>query len=116
MASAPDIPLSNAPLEIRWKIYEELFGRATHLFLHDDKLHVLPCQGTDDVSHRVPRDDANMSDIDDPIWTDTFWIRRVESSWGCHWQCEEKYFDGVENPVQAVHTPLLPLLLSSKAM
>lgn len=116
MASATDISLFNAPLEIRWKIYEELFGRATHLFLHDGKLHVMPCQGTDDVSHRVPRDDANMSDTDDSIWTDPIWIRRVESSWGCHWQCEETYLDGVQRPQQAAHMSLLPVLLSSKTM
>ncbi|KAF4413486.1 hypothetical protein CFRS1_v009336 [Colletotrichum fructicola] len=52
-----------------------------------------------------------MCKFDDPVW-----IRRVESSWGCHWKCEEIYLNGAEGDDRISHMPLLSLLLTSKTM
>ncbi|KAF4831605.1 hypothetical protein CGCTS75_v005098 [Colletotrichum tropicale] len=68
----------------------------------------MECQGADDSSHRFI--------ADGPEFENPRWVRRVDSSWGCHWRCEERYLDGVEGQASAIHMPLLPLLLSSKAL
>ncbi|KAK2773105.1 hypothetical protein CKAH01_13649 [Colletotrichum kahawae] len=101
-------PLLALPLEVRYQIYRTLWGTATHLFLLDGDLQIMECQGADDSSHRYPADET---EYENPRW-----IRRVDSTWGCHWRCEERYLDGAEGRATAIHMPLLPLLLSSKAL
>ncbi|KAK1851208.1 hypothetical protein CCHR01_06143 [Colletotrichum chrysophilum] len=110
MTQAHGSLLFAAPLEIRHRIYQQLLGAETHVFLDKGHLQMVPCQGTDDVSHRMPKWDK-MCKFDDPVW-----IRRVESSWGCHWKCEEIYLNGAEGDDRISHMPLLSLLLTSKTM
>uniref|UniRef100_L2FZF4 DUF7730 domain-containing protein n=2 Tax=Colletotrichum fructicola (strain Nara gc5) TaxID=1213859 RepID=L2FZF4_COLFN len=104
-SEAPKSPLFDLPLEVRHHIYRTLWGTATHLFLLDGDLQIMECQGADDSS-RYP--------ADEPEYENPKWIRRVDSTWGCHWRCEERYLDGAEGQATAIHMSLLPLLLSSK--
>lgn len=107
ISEAPKSPLFDLPLEIRHHIYRTLWGTATHLFFIDGDSQIMECQGADDSS-RYP--------ADEPEYKNPRWIRRVDSTWGCHWRCEERYLDGAEGQATPIHMPLLPLLLSSKGL
>ncbi|KAL3291008.1 hypothetical protein RB213_002661 [Colletotrichum asianum] len=108
ISEAPEPPLFDLPLEVRQNIYRTLCGTETHLFLLDGDLQIMECQGADDSSHRFI--------AAEPEYQNPRWARRVDSSWGCHWRCEERYLDGAEGQATAIHMPLLPLLLSSKRL
>ncbi|KAJ0336170.1 hypothetical protein COL922a_008266 [Colletotrichum nupharicola] len=108
ISEAPKSPLFGLPLEARHHIYRALCGTETHMFLLDGDLQILEFQGADDSSYRFI--------AAEPEYQNPRWARRVDSSWGCHWRCEERYLDGAKGQASATHTPLLPLLLSSKAL
>ncbi|EQB45296.1 hypothetical protein CGLO_15846 [Colletotrichum gloeosporioides Cg-14] len=67
----------------------------------------MECQGADDSSRYL---------TDKPEYENPRWIRRVDSTWGCHWRCEERYLDGLEGQATPIHMLLLPFLLSSKGL
>jgi hypothetical protein len=80
----------SAPLEIRDAIYGYLMPRGVHAYLRQGIFHVFAC-----VEPYV--DDGEISDDQDEetnvgalrYLSDPTWVRRLQSSWGPHWRCEE---------------------------
>ncbi|KAK0111137.1 hypothetical protein ONS95_001513 [Cadophora gregata] len=79
--------LLSALLEVRQAIYSHL-DRHVHAFLSEGKLRMLICLEPNLGDHEhagterlVPGDHARS--------TDPQWARRLGSSWGPHWECEE---------------------------
>ena len=78
--------LLSVPAEIRGEIYAHIFQGQTHAFMSQGRLHLSVCLrpslGDDCHDGRERRTMAERS-------LDTRWARRLQSSWGSHWECEE---------------------------
>ncbi|RYO91860.1 hypothetical protein DL762_001940 [Monosporascus cannonballus] len=74
------------PIEIRQAIYAHIIPSAVHLFLQqEDKVAVSACIGP-----CPERDLSGMERRSTGDWrTDAIMARRLRSSWGPHWKCEE---------------------------
>ncbi|KAH8205532.1 hypothetical protein TruAng_000238 [Truncatella angustata] len=75
------------PNETRREIYRQFFHHDVHVYLHQDHIRLSLC-----VQERLRNRElesyisqyANRSKADTAMWT-----RRIASSWGEHWKCEE---------------------------
>lgn len=96
--------------EIRQQIYGDLYPDGVHFLLVDGVPRLTRCEGADDDSDRRPGGNAG--------YFDPLWARRVESSWGCHWRCEEAYLNMKEGQVTGSHqdAPAIPELLACKRL
>ncbi|KAB5584815.1 hypothetical protein GE09DRAFT_4862 [Coniochaeta sp. 2T2.1] len=90
MANQQQSPLFSLPLEIREAIYAYVFPNdiAVHVSLKQGSVAITRClapvsRGFLDGSERFPED--VLGDIP----RKAIWMRRVQSSWGPHWKCEE---------------------------
>ncbi|KAF6813108.1 hypothetical protein CSOJ01_04794 [Colletotrichum sojae] len=72
--------------ETRQQIYGYLYPHGFHFVLVNGVPRLTPCEGPDDDSDRRPND--SEAGYLCPLWT-----QRVNSSWGCHWRCEEAYLN-----------------------
>ncbi|RYP67238.1 hypothetical protein DL769_005815 [Monosporascus sp. CRB-8-3] len=73
------------PIEIRQAIYAHIIPSAVHLFLQQDKVAVSAC-----IEPCPERDLSGMERRSTGDWrTDAIMARRLRSSWGPHWKCEE---------------------------
>ncbi|KAH7253435.1 hypothetical protein B0J15DRAFT_560777 [Fusarium solani] len=88
-----------APAEIRHIIYEHLLPHGIHVFRQGAGLCCSACVGAsgddEDGSERQTTGDS---------MSDTVWARRLASSWGPHWLCEELALsmDKAQRPVSRV--------------
>jgi hypothetical protein len=78
-----------SPTEIRHAIYAHIIPDGVHLLLCDNTFRLLPCvqranDGDPDCDSRKSHDD-----VPDSNTLDTLYPRRLQSSWGEHWRCEE---------------------------
>jgi hypothetical protein len=81
-----------APIEIRRAIYVYLIPNGVHVFFRQGKIHLSVCvepspAGDHDGSDRKTTG-SDRQTLDD-WFSDTMWARRLQSSWGPHWKCEE---------------------------
>ncbi|KAF6833841.1 hypothetical protein CPLU01_05291 [Colletotrichum plurivorum] len=72
--------------ETRQQIYGYLYPHGFHFVLVNGVPRLTPCEGADDDSDRRPSN--SEAGYLCPLWT-----QRVNSSWGCHWRCEEAYLN-----------------------
>lgn len=85
------IPFFRLPLEIRRAVYSHLINAAGfHIVPNASKEgrpRLLPCLGPDLYAHSDGMDRRSGAgyNIRDPVW-----IRRLASTWGPHWRCEEE--------------------------
>ncbi|OIW26320.1 hypothetical protein CONLIGDRAFT_683309 [Coniochaeta ligniaria NRRL 30616] len=86
--------LFRLPLEVRYAIYGYLVPNAIHVFVRQGKLALSPCgepEVSGDMRHlgyeRKPVEDQSISCARS---REDIWVRRLQSSWGPHWQCEEE--------------------------
>ncbi|KAI0415300.1 hypothetical protein F5X98DRAFT_347035 [Xylaria grammica] len=85
--------LLSVPIEIRRAIYANAVPRQIHVFLSQGKLRLSACLEPNLGDHRHDgrergRDHVVGSNVRDPE-AEARWARRLRSSWGPHWQCEE---------------------------
>lgn len=78
--------LTIAPLEVRRAIYIYLVATSVHILRMDDgALRISPCVGPDRNAENVGFERRTVSN---PPYCQV-WGRRLASSWGLHWECEE---------------------------
>lgn len=100
-----------APLEIRQAIYALLVEDGVHLFLRQGQVSLSPCVGAIlDTRHSAER--ATTGDED----SDTVWARRLDSSWGTHWKCQEAALATEQHPCNEATRALKTNLLICKRM
>lgn len=84
-------PLFSVAAEIRRSIYNYLIPEQVHLFTYRDNVKLSRCvqQEGDEDPDCIPRNPlAHVSrKITDP--PDPLYVRRLQSSWGEHWRCDE---------------------------
>lgn len=81
-----------APIEIRYAIYVHFVPNRVHVFFRQGKIHLSMCvepspAGDHDGSDRKTTG-SDRQTLDD-WFLDSIWARRLRSSWGPHWKCEE---------------------------
>lgn len=96
--------LFSAPLEIREAIYEYLVPDGVHVYLHRDNLRLSRCvqPHLGDDLWGGERQEADSPYSGAATFSDPVWARRLRSSWGPHWKCEEKML-GTHRSRQTVH-------------
>ena len=84
-------PLFSIAAEIRRSIYNYLIPEQLHLFTYRDDVRLSRCvkQEGDDDPDCIPRNhlayvSRSFTEPEDPIY-----VRRLRSSWGEHWRCDE---------------------------
>ena len=74
-----------APYDIRRAIYVHLITNQIHVFLRQGKIHLSVCVEPSPAGDHYGFERRTSGD-----WSsDTIWARRLRSSWGPHWKCEE---------------------------
>ncbi|KAI1359525.1 hypothetical protein F5Y08DRAFT_319490 [Xylaria arbuscula] len=83
----------SAPLEIRHAIYALILPRAVHVFLSRGRLRLSMCLDPNlgDDNHDG-RERKPGTDTDTDHEHRSKWARRLRSSWGPHWECEESVY------------------------
>jgi hypothetical protein len=102
--SQPQSALLRLPAELRHDIYSYLLPDGIHAHLRGGKLNLSPC-----LEHSYLRRNLYLDgDERDPAaqrgWTPTrgyptdtpTHLRRLESTWGPHWMCEEQFSESKE--------------------
>jgi hypothetical protein len=88
--------LFSLPLEIRRQIYGCLLPHGVHAYLDRDNPRLSacnePCASGGDGHERRDEDEWRKNTIVCPIWE-----RRLQSTWGSHWRCEEMALDLLKN-------------------
>lgn len=77
------------PAEIRDAIYAYLVPNAVHVFMRECNAVISTCLEPNigaDLSGWERKPDPRLDDRSD---ADAVWGRRLRSSWGPHWRCEE---------------------------
>lgn len=85
MKTQAENQLLSVPNEVLQAIYAHLVPDGVHVFLRQGKIVLSKCVMpvvTDDLTGFERSTTGNKS-------ADTIWARRLKSSWGPHWQCEE---------------------------
>jgi hypothetical protein len=86
----PRLPLLYLPLELRQAIYAHLLPHGLHLSLRNHQPYLSACvQPEPNHGHEGgERCDAASTarPYSDP---DPVWAKRLQSTWGAHWECEE---------------------------
>lgn len=83
-------PFLCLPLEVRRAIYSELIPKAVHVFFQRGKVAVSRCVEPEvggcltGIERQPTEHESN-----DPDQSQWLWARRLNSSWGPHWRCEE---------------------------
>lgn len=79
--------LLNSPIEIRRAIYVHLIDtRGVHIVRTENgEFSLSACVGPDLYAGHTGYERRTTNDA----WSDPVWGRRLVSSWGPHWECEE---------------------------
>ncbi|KAH4121626.1 hypothetical protein HBH64_165040 [Parastagonospora nodorum] len=83
--------LLQAPYDIQCQIFNYLLPRDVHVFMHEDILRISECVGCPEADGYYPgleREKGVGYDV---------WARRLKSTWGPHWKCEETMREGKAN-------------------
>ncbi|KAH3950607.1 hypothetical protein HBH53_072160 [Parastagonospora nodorum] len=83
--------LLQAPYDIQRQIFNYLLPRDVHVFMHEDILRISECVGcpeADEYYSGLEREKDVGYDV---------WARRLKSTWGRHWKCEETMREGKAN-------------------
>ena len=104
-------PFFRLPRELRTPVYEAIRGTVQHVVRDAQGEYRFPLcitdhKGPDARQIPPPGFTPPISTFEDPVWS-----RRLASSWGNHWQCEEASRQGDAFPLA-----LLALLLTCKRM
>jgi hypothetical protein len=107
-----------APAEIRYAIYAHLIPDRIHLSLCEKGFRLSPCAQRDrDGSPNCINQESNdrnsirVRHAEDPIY-----VRRLRSSWGSHWRCEETAIQMEEERKMNWDNTAIALLLVCKRM
>lgn len=74
------------PLEVRQAIFALLNPHAVHILLQQDgRIRVSTCVENAGDSDLI----GNERQVTGDWRTDKIWVRRLNSSWGPHWKCQE---------------------------
>jgi hypothetical protein len=79
--------LFTSPLEIRQQIYSYLLPCGAHVYFRQNKLCISRC--FDRGQERRFGDERRVSGVTQTVCSDRVWHRRLRSTWGPHWECEE---------------------------
>ena len=93
------------PTEIRHAIYQHVVGPSVHLMSRRGRLFITKCTGAS-LCDEFPGYVAVQSRIQQT------WARRLTSSWGLHWACEEAAADLDSSDLS--ENPAMALLFSCK--
>lgn len=77
--------LLSVPLELRQAIYACIIPNAVHVFLRKGRIAISMCIEPDIAGDLC----GNERKPSRGELRETIWARRLRSSWGPHWQCEE---------------------------
>ena len=117
MDNQVDSPFFSLPLEIRDAIYAYLIPNniAVHLSSRLGNVAITRClapviSGYLDGSERFPGGDEPTNSRDIP--RKAIWMRRLRSSWGPHWKCEEN----VQRPAGEHKCPLSQATLDGEVI
>jgi hypothetical protein len=91
--------LVQAPYDIRLQIFQHLIPDGIHVFFHGNALKVSQCIGCPPAD-KVWSGEERKGDYDpaeDYKVRRQRWGRRLMSSWGPHWKCEELMMEEEEN-------------------
>ncbi|KAF2692021.1 hypothetical protein K458DRAFT_411703 [Lentithecium fluviatile CBS 122367] len=123
--ATPRPPLFLTPSEIRLAIYAYLMPSQIHIFSHKNALRLSACiqQPKDEVdpnccSRMTLKERENHVHYAPP---DPMYTRRLASSWGTHWRCEEaakwgRGEDAWKQKEGGCNEDIMPLLLTCRQM
>ncbi|OIW26328.1 hypothetical protein CONLIGDRAFT_646505 [Coniochaeta ligniaria NRRL 30616] len=85
-------PFFSLPPEVRDAIYTYILPNAIHVFLREGKVAISTCMDPEIAGfltgrERIPSEEELVGFGERS--SQTVWARRLRSSWGPHWQCEE---------------------------
>lgn len=92
-SSRPVSKLLNIPYDVRREIYNHLIPPSYHVYFEEGRRRLSPCVLSPVIPPRVSgweRRHNFPESMQD--WKDeqlALWARRLQSSWGEHWNCEE---------------------------
>jgi hypothetical protein len=90
--------LLRAPYDVKREIFNHLIPNNVHIFQNREEIEVSDCAGCPLVPrNRVSRFNRKERLPDGPT-RDERWARRLRSSWGFHWKCEERMLEMKELP------------------
>lgn len=85
-------PLFSLPPEVRDAIYTYILPNAIHIFLREGKVAASTCMEPEIAKFRTGRErmprEEELAGFRERS-SQRVWARRLRSSWGPHWQCEE---------------------------
>lgn len=88
--------LVQAPYNIRWEIFTHLVG-SLHLFQVEGKLWLSMCTGAMKIDEEYPGrerlEGLPSADVHKGTRNKRY-LRRLLSTWGPHWRCEEYVMEG----------------------
>jgi hypothetical protein len=107
--------LVQLPTEIKEIIFQELWNDAglfQHLILRHDRVFGMKCITNISALDELQRacEESGRTHISDPV----LW-RRLESTWGVHWKCEELYHS-VFKIKSNEWSPFMPVLLTCRQL
>lgn len=73
------------PLETRQSIYAALMPESIHVFLREGKVAISTCTAPNTARYLDGFERRKPGKREE----EAIWARRLRSSWGPHWQCEE---------------------------
>jgi hypothetical protein len=97
-APAPEGAFLRVPAEIRHNVYQALFPNQLHVYTQGDRILISACLETD---QNVVRDSQPFNaflensllrheiEFHPDLVSTATWSRRLGSTWGTHWKCEE---------------------------
>lgn len=99
----------STPLEIRRMIYTYLFPHGIHARLHQGTFHLSPC--IEPCTNNGPYGDNRHPAVSSP--GNPVYKRRLQSSWGTHWRCEEVAL-GIEDAPEVSRKVDMAILLACR--
>jgi hypothetical protein len=88
-------PLLALPLELRQAIYSQLLPHGIHLSLRDKQPHLSVCVQPDSNHGHWGQERCDAASRTRPYSDpDPVWAKRLQSTWGPHWECEEMVREG----------------------
>ena len=84
--SQPKSALLRLPAELRHQVYLYILPDGIHIRLHGSELNLSPC-----LEQPQPRTSPHVGGYERKPdgYGDILWGRRLDSTWGPHWMCEE---------------------------
>lgn len=107
------------PTELRHAIYRFLIPDKVHLSINSSSIQLSPCIQCDGDHEATGfcRTQSRHHLLNDRMHTkECALVRRLQSSWGWHWRCEEQAQGMQVNTGENLDDSLMTLLLACKVM